>query len=70
MQDLPAIVGSVRNPETLVVIDGYHGFCAVPTSLRAIEDRAFYLAGGYKYAMSGEGVCFPPRAPRLPPAAR
>lgn len=58
VRDLQAIVGSVRNPAALVVIDGYHGWCAVPTSLRAIEDRAFYLAGGYKYAMSGEGVCF------------
>jgi kynureninase len=55
---LPAIVRAVRSPEALVVIDGYHGFLAVPTSLRSIEDRAFYLAGGYKYAMSGEGACF------------
>jgi kynureninase len=56
--DLPALVHAVRDPETLVVVDGYHGFLAVPTSLRAIEERAFYLAGGYKYAMSGEGACF------------
>jgi selenocysteine lyase/cysteine desulfurase len=39
-----------------VVIDGYHGFMAVETDLSAIEDRVFYLAGGYKYAMAGEGV--------------
>lgn len=44
--------------DALVIIDGYHGFMALPTDLRAIEGRAFYLAGGYKYAMSGEGVCF------------
>jgi selenocysteine lyase/cysteine desulfurase len=56
--DLPALVRAVRDPDTLVVVDGYHGFLAVPTSLRAIEERAFYLAGGYKYAMSGEGACF------------
>jgi selenocysteine lyase/cysteine desulfurase len=31
---------------------------AVPTDLGAIASRAFYLAGGYKYAMAGEGVCF------------
>ncbi|MEO8361315.1 MAG: aminotransferase class V-fold PLP-dependent enzyme, partial [Vicinamibacteria bacterium] len=42
----------------MLVIDGYHGFCAVPTSLKAVADRAFYLAGGYKYAQSGEGACF------------
>ncbi len=58
VSDLPAIVRAVRSPEALVVIDGYHGFLALPTSLRTIEDRAFYLAGGYKYAMSGEGACF------------
>lgn len=58
VEDLAGFVGAVRNTQALVVIDGYHGFCALPTSLRAIEDRAFYLAGGYKYAQSGEGVCF------------
>ena len=41
-----------------LVIDGYHGFRAVPTSLSAIADRAFYLGGGYKYAMAGEGAAF------------
>ena len=45
-------------PERLVVIDGYHGFTALPTVLSAIETRAFFLAGGYKYAMAGEGCCF------------
>lgn len=39
-----------------VVIDGYHGFMATPTDLSTIADRVFYLAGGYKYAMAGEGV--------------
>ncbi len=41
-----------------VVVDGYHGFMALPTDLAAIADRAFYVAGGYKYAMAGEGACF------------
>ncbi|MFO1254403.1 MAG: class V aminotransferase [Sphingomonadaceae bacterium] len=41
-----------------VVIDGYHGFMASPTDLSAVADRVFYLAGGYKYAMAGEGACF------------
>lgn len=39
-----------------VVIDGYHGFMAVPTDLSTVSDRVFYIAGGYKYAMAGEGV--------------
>lgn len=41
-----------------VVIDGYHGFMAMETDLSAVADRVFYLAGGYKYAMSGEGCAF------------
>jgi selenocysteine lyase/cysteine desulfurase len=41
-----------------VVIDGYHGFMAIPTDLSQVDDRVFYLSGGYKYAMAGEGVCF------------
>ena len=56
--DLTALVAAVPDGEALVVIDGYHGFMALPTDLSAIEDRAFYLAGGYKYAMAGEGACF------------
>ena len=41
-----------------VVIDGYHGFMATPTDLSAVADRIFYVAGGYKYAMTGEGAGF------------
>jgi selenocysteine lyase/cysteine desulfurase len=56
--ELPAIVGAVPDDGTLVVIDGYHGFMALPTDLGPIADQAFYVAGGYKYAMAGEGACF------------
>ena len=41
-----------------VLVDGYHGFMATPTDLAAVADRLFYVAGGYKYAMAGEGACF------------
>jgi selenocysteine lyase/cysteine desulfurase len=58
VRDLGTIVRAVPHRETFVVIDGYHGFMAVPTDLSAIADRVFYLAGGYKYAMAGEGTCF------------
>ncbi len=44
--------------ESLVIIDGYHAFCALPVDLSRIHRRAFYIAGGYKYAMSGEGACW------------
>jgi selenocysteine lyase/cysteine desulfurase len=39
-----------------VVVDGYHGFMAAPTDLSAVANRIFYVTGGYKYAMSGEGA--------------
>jgi selenocysteine lyase/cysteine desulfurase len=45
-------------PGALVVIDGYHAFGALPVDLSRIAQRAFYLGGGYKYAMAGEGACF------------
>ncbi len=56
--ELDRVVSSVSEEKALVVIDGYHGFMARPTSLGSIQDRVFYIAGGYKYAMAGEGVCF------------
>jgi selenocysteine lyase/cysteine desulfurase len=41
-----------------IVIDGYHAFMAIEVDLSKIFDRIFYVAGGYKYAMSGEGAAF------------
>lgn len=55
--DLAAIAAGMP-ARTVLAIDGYHGWMAVPTDLSAIAERAFYLSGGYKYAMAGEGVCF------------
>jgi kynureninase len=68
LDDLAALVEAVPDDDTLVVIDGYHGYMALPTDLSAVEHRAFYLGGGYKYAMAGEGSAFlhcpPGYAPR------
>lgn len=55
---LDAIVAAVPGRDTLIVFDGYHGFMALPTDFGANAARAFYLAGGYKYAMAGENACF------------
>ena len=57
VRDLERIVRAVP-ARALVAIDGYHAFCAIPVDFSALAGRAFYLAGGYKYAMSGEGACF------------
>lgn len=56
--DIAELAALASSDGPWVVIDGYHGFMAVPTDLSAVADRIFYLAGGYKYAMAGEGVCF------------
>lgn len=47
-----------KSPETLMVVDGYHGFAAIPTNLSQLEGKIFYLGGGYKYGQGGEGVGF------------
>lgn len=53
IEDLAALA---RPEGPWVLVDGYHGFMATPTDLKAVEDRIFYVTGGYKYAMSGEGA--------------
>ena len=56
--DIHAAVRAVANAAALIAVDGYHSFMAQPVDWSASADRAFYLAGGYKYAMAGEGACF------------
>lgn len=55
---LEEVVAAVRDAETFVVIDGYHGFMARPTDLSRLAGRVFYMSGGYKYVMAGEGAAF------------
>jgi selenocysteine lyase/cysteine desulfurase len=54
-----------------VVIDGYHAFMAIeaPFSGKAAQS-AFYLGGGYKYAMAGEGCAFLHAPPGFGPRPR
>ncbi|MEO7365614.1 MAG: class V aminotransferase [Sphingomicrobium sp.] len=41
------------------VVDGYHAFMALETPFEeAAAQSAFFLGGGYKYAMAGEGCAF------------
>lgn len=51
---------------SVFAIDGYHSFMAMPLNLAPIKERAFYMAGSYKYAQGGEGACFL----YVPPATR
>lgn len=44
--------------DALFLLDGYHSFCAIPTSIKEFENDLFFLSGSYKYAQAGEGLCF------------
>jgi selenocysteine lyase/cysteine desulfurase len=70
LADLDALVDGLSADGRLVVVDGYHGFLARPTDLSRIASRAFYIAGGYKYAMAGEGACFMHCPPGFAPRPR
>lgn len=68
--DLIEILAAIPSSNTFAVIDGYHAFMAFPLDLAAIGGRAFYIAGGYKYAMAGEGACFMHCPPNYGPRPR
>jgi selenocysteine lyase/cysteine desulfurase len=52
-----AALGRAEGP--WVIIDGYHAFMAIERPFgESAAGTAFYLGGGYKYAMSGEGCAF------------
>lgn len=55
---LEEIVDQIQRKDAIVMVDGYHAFCAKPIDISALKHQIFYLAGGYKYAQGGEGVCF------------
>ena len=56
IEDLAALA---RPEGPWVIIDGYHAFMALDRPFGDAAARtAFYLGGGYKYAMAGEGCAF------------
>ena len=68
---LDAVAARAREVGAHVLIDAYHAWHVVPTSLAELGgDDVFVVAGGYKYAQWGEGTCFlrvPPGAAALRP---
>lgn len=55
--DFNSFLHDLTETKSIVVIDGYHAFMALPTDLSQ-HKGVFYLAGAYKYAQGGEGCCF------------
>jgi len=58
-EDVEELAGMGRAQGPWVVVDGYHAFMALDRPFGpAAAGNAFYLGGGYKYAMAGEGCAF------------
>ena len=58
LENLERLVNKLSSTESTIVVDGYHGFGAIPTDLSRVEENIFYLGGSYKYLQGGEGCCF------------
>ena len=44
--------------QPLIIIDGYHGFCALPTDLSEVAEDCCYVAGLLKHAGCGANCAF------------
>ena len=71
LENISALAALARPEGPWVVIDGYHAFMALERPFpESAATSAFYLGGGYKYAMAGEGCAFlqaPPGFGERPP---
>ena len=62
--NLPVAIAAAHAHGAAVLLDAYHAFGALPFRLDELgTDPIFVVAGGYKYAQWGEGVCWM----RVPP---
>lgn len=52
---IDAVIDRANAVGASVLIDGYHAFDVVPFT---VPEGVFFVAGGYKYAQWGEGLCF------------
>jgi selenocysteine lyase/cysteine desulfurase len=70
-QEMAKLAAIARPEGPWVVVDGYHAFMAIDAPIDPpIAASIFYLGGGYKYAMAGEGMGFmhcPPGFGTRPP---
>jgi selenocysteine lyase/cysteine desulfurase len=63
VRDLGAVLARAVDVGAIPLVDAYHAFNVVPFDLGPARDHVFVVAGGYKYAQFGEGVCWL-RAPK------
>lgn len=64
LDGLVEIIDAAQKAGHWVYVDAYHAFNAVELEWPRDRERLFVVAGGYKYAGFGEGVCWM----RLPPS--
>ena len=48
----------MRAQLAIVMVDGYHGFLALPVRFDALEERIFYVGGRLQVRAGGQGACF------------
>ena len=58
LPDLDGVLEAARARGVPVLVDAYHAFGAMELTWPAARENLFVVAGGYKYAQFGEGVCF------------
>jgi kynureninase len=52
------VIAHASEVGALPIVDAYHAFNCVPIDWGALGDRAYVVAGGYKYAGFGNGICW------------
>jgi selenocysteine lyase/cysteine desulfurase len=56
VSELPEILRAADRAEATMLVDAYHAFNALPIAWGEAGQRAFVVAGGYKYAAFGNGL--------------
>jgi selenocysteine lyase/cysteine desulfurase len=56
--EISEVIAAAERAEATVLVDAYHAFNAVPLDWGGARERAFVVAGGYKYAGFGNGLCW------------
>ncbi len=58
LPELARILEHARDASAIALVDAYHAFNVVPLTYGPAGESAFVLAGGYKYAGFGNGICW------------